>query len=287
LVHAVAAAVTIGAGLSALGAAQLPQFGTSVQVVEVYASVTDAKGEPIRGLRQNQFTVREDGEPQVISTFVEADFPLSVAVGIDRSWSMAGDRLAIAKEGARTLLGDLRSGDQAMIVAISGEIDTVAPLSADRAAQLAAVDRLDPWSTTALHDAVIACIERVQTGSGRRALVLLSDSRDRYSRADAATVLDRARRADVMVYPVALGRERSSLFAELAVLTGGRSFEARDRHEVTAAAQSIARELRTQYLIGYSPARPRAEGLGQWRSIRVEVQAAGARVRARDGYVNQ
>jgi len=266
---------------------QTPQFGTSVQVVEVYASVTDGKGEPIRGLGQAQFTVREDGEVQSISTFVEGEFPLSVAVAVDRSWSMAGDRLAMAKEGARTLLNALRSSDQAMVVAVSGQVETVAPLSNDRGAQLAALERLDPWSTTALHDAVIAAIDRVQAGSGRRALVLLSDSTDRYSRADAAAVLEHARRSDVMVYPIALGRERSPLFAELAVLTGGRSFQVRDREEASSVAKTIARELRSQYLLGYSPSRPRTEGPGEWRSIRVDVRAPGARVRARDGYVNQ
>ncbi len=281
------AVLLLGAALTSVGAAQLPQFGTSVQVVEVYASVVDGNGEPIRGLRQDQFTVREDGQVQAISTFIEGDFPLSVAVAIDRSWSMAGEQLALAKDAARTLLGALRPSDQAMVVAVSAEVEIVAPLSVDRAAQAAAIDRLDPWSTTALHDAVIAAIDRVQAGTGRRALVLLSDSNDRYSRADASAVLERARRSDVMVYPVALGRERSALFAELAVLTGGRSLVARNRNEVTAAAQAIAHELRTQYLIGYSPSHPRTEAAGEWRSIRVEVSVPGARVRARDGYVNQ
>jgi Ca-activated chloride channel family protein len=284
--HVAVAVLTLGAAVSAL---QLPQFATTVQVVEVYASVTDARGEPLTGLSQDEFTVREDGAIQTISTFAQGDFPLSVAVGVDRSWSMAGERLALAKAGARTLLAELRPEDQAMVVAIGGSVDTVAPLSGDRAGQAAAVDRLDPWSTTALHDAVIAAIDRVQTGTGRRALVLFSDSNDRYSRADASTVLDHARGADVMVFPVGLGRERSPLFAELAVLTGGRSFQVqgRDRNEATAAARTIARELRTQYLIGYSPSRPRTEGVGDWRSIRVEVRAPGARVRARDGYVNR
>jgi Ca-activated chloride channel family protein len=271
----------------AVGAMQLPQFGTTVQVVEVYASVTDARGEPLRGLSQDQFTVREDGVIQAVSTFAEGEFPLSVAVGVDRSWSMAGERLEVAKAGARTLLAELRPDDQAMVVAIGGAVETVAPLSADRAGQAAAVDRLDPWSTTALHDAVIAAIDRVQTGTGRRALVLFSDSTDRYSRADAAAVLEHARGADVMVYPVGLGGQRSALFAELAVLTGGRSFQATNREEVTTAVRSIARELRTQYLLGYSPSRPRDQGPGDWRSIRVEVRAPGARVRARDGYVNR
>jgi Ca-activated chloride channel family protein len=280
----VLAVLTLGA---AAAARQLPQFGTTVQVVEVYASVTDARGEPLRGLSEDQFTVREDGLIQAISTFAEGEFPLSVAVGVDRSWSMAGEPLEVAKAGARTLLGELRPDDQAMIVAIGGAVETVAPLAADRAVQAAAIDRLDPWSTTALHDAVIAAVDRVQAGSGRRALVLFSDSTDRYSRADAGAVLEHARGADVMIYPVGLGRQRSALFAELAVLTGGRSFQAANRVEVMTAARSIARELRTQYLLGYSPSRPRSEGAGAWRSIRVEVRAPGARVRARDGYVNR
>jgi Ca-activated chloride channel homolog len=266
--------------------AQTPQFGTSVQVVEVYASVTDPKGEPIRGLRRDRFTVLEDGRPQEIGTFIEGEFPLSVAIAIDRSWSMKGERLAAAKEGARTLVAELRPDDRAMIVAVSGMVDVAAPLSGDRRAQQAAIDALDPWSTTALHDAVAASIDRIQEGSGRRALVLFSDGSDRYSQMDAAAVLDGARRSDVMVYPVAVGRTRPTLLPELAAVTGGRSFQANDRAAAAAAARAIARELRTQYLIGYTPARPRTAGVGEWRSIRVEVQAPGARVRARDGYVN-
>ena len=65
---------------------QTPQFGTSVRVVEVYASVTDAKGEPIRGLGRDQFTVLEDGRPQEIGTFIEAEFPLSLAIAVDRGF---------------------------------------------------------------------------------------------------------------------------------------------------------------------------------------------------------
>jgi len=263
------------------------QFGTSVNVVEIYASVTDAKGEPLAGLGPAQFVVLEDGLRQSVDTFVEGDFPLSVAVAIDRSLSMAGERLAIAKAGARTFLGELRTGDQSMVIAISGRVETVAPLSADRAGQVEAIDGLDAWSTTALHDAVVAAIDDVQAGTGRRALVLLSDGNDRYSQTRAGDVLARARASDVMVYPVALGRSRPGLFAEIAAATGGRSFHARNRAALDDAMRQIARELRHQYLLGYSPTRSVAEGRGEWRTIRVQVNGVpGARVRARDGYVN-
>jgi Ca-activated chloride channel family protein len=266
--------------------AQTPQFGTRVDVIEIYASVTDGSGEPLGGLAQDQFRVYEEGTLQEITTFVEAEFPLSVAIALDRSWSMA-ERLTRAKQAAATLIGALRADDQIMLVAIGSEVEIAAPLSGDRARLLDAVTRLDPWGTTPLNDAAMAAIARVQEGTGRRALVLLSDGDDRYSRASAADVLDAARRSDVMVYPVALGRSRPSLFVELAALTGGRSFQASDRGALDRTMRTIARELRTQYLLGYTPARPRSEGQGEWRAIRVEVRAPGAGVRARDGYVNE
>lgn len=262
------------------------QFGASVNAVEVYASVIGADGEPLQGLRREQFTVFEDGRAQAIDTFIEADFPLSIAVAVDRSLSMAGRRLQEARHAARVLLDELRPGDQSMVIAVSGQVEVVAPLSTDRAPQHDAIDRLDPWSTTALHDAIIAAIDRVQAGTGRRALVVLSDGSDRYSEAGVEQVLQAARASDVMVYGVALARTRPPLFVDLSVATGGRSFEAPDRQALEEAMRRIARELRHQYLLGYTPSRPLTEGRGDWRSIRVEVEAPGSRVRARQGYVN-
>jgi Ca-activated chloride channel family protein len=115
--------------------------------------------------------------------------------------------------------------------------------------------------------------------------VLFSDGADRYSRAAAADVLTRARGANVIVYPIAIGRARPELFAELASLTGGRSFHLRDGRGLDEAVKGIARELRFQYLLGYTPARPLTEDRGEWRSIAVQVNRPGVRVRARDGYV--
>ncbi len=280
-----AAAVLLLLTLSAGGPAGA-QFGTSVNLVEVYVSVTDERGEPLQGLGRDRFVVLEDGVRQAVDTFVEGDFPLSVAIAVDRSLSMQGERLAAARAGARILLQELRPADQAMIIAVSGQVEVVATLSTDREAALTAVDRLDPWSTTALHDAVLTALDRVQAGTGRRALVLLSDGDDRYSEASAADVLERARGADVMVYPVALGRSRPRLFTEMAAATGGTSFHAPNRQVLENAVRRIARELRHQYLLGYSPVRPLSEGRGEWRAIRVEVSAPDAHVRAREGYVN-
>lgn len=261
------------------------QFTSGVNAVEVYASVVDRQGEPVTGLTVDSFEVRENGEIQSISTFAEADFPLAVAVALDRSFSMAGDRLAVAKSAARTFLGELRPEDQSMLIGVGSAVEVIAPLSTDRPRQLAALSGVDAFGTTGLYDAIVSAIESIQSARGRRALVLLSDGDDRYSTAKAADALERARRSDVIVYPVAIGRTNAPVFAELAALTGGRSFHVRDPKTLASTLRTIARELRQQYLLGYTPSRPITPGQEEWRSIVVRVKKPDVRVRARDGYL--
>ena len=282
--------LVLNAGLLAAGpgapAAGRVQFVSSVDVVEVYASVTDDKGEPAIGLSREDFQVYEDGVFQNVNTFAAGDFPLAVALAIDRSSSMKGKRLAVAQEAGRVFLETLRPEDRALVLAIGSQVEAVAPLSTDRAAQLAAVARLDAWGTTPLHDAVAEGIERIQGADGRRALVLISDGDERYSARTASDVTALARRSDVMIFPVALGRTRPAIFAELATLTGGQSLHVEDPRALSEAVRAIARELRHQYLLGYTPRRPLSEP-GAWRSITVRVKRPGLRVRARDGYLER
>lgn len=265
------------------------EFSSRVQLVEVYATVTDARGELVTGLDQDDFQVFEDNQRQDVSTFAAGEFPLTVALGVDRSWSMAGDRLRLAKRAAQSFLRELRPNDRSMVVAISSEADVIAPLSTDRFTQTRAIEALDPWSTTALHDAIIATLDRLESEPGRQALIVFSDGSDRYSNATAADVIARARRSNALIYPIAFGKERPPLLAELASVTGGRSFLLRDVKELEKTLSTIARELRYQYLLGYTPIRPIEPGDKEWRSIRVTLKDAnpGSRVRARDGYTTE
>ena len=279
-------AVLIGLTLTAGAAlASVPQFTSGVNVVEVYATVTDKAGKPVTGLSREAFTVRENGEAQQIGTFAAGEFPLAVAVALDRSFSMAGDRLAAAKSGARIFLGGLRPTDESMLIAVGSTTDTLAPLSTNRREQLDALEALDAFGTTGLYDSIVAAIEAIQPARGRRALILLSDGDDRYSKTTADQTLERARAADVLIYPLALGRTRPQAFAELATLTGGRSFHVRDARQLPETLQAIITELRNQYLIGYSPTKSPVAGSNEWRSIAVTVARPDVTVRARDGYL--
>lgn len=264
----------------------IAQFSSGVRLVEVYASVTDSAGNPVTGLTQGDFTVFEDGAPQQVTAFAAGEFPLSVALGVDRSWSMNGEPLRLARQAAQTFLRALKPSDRSMVLAISSQAEIIAPMAADRLAQIRAVAALDPWSTTALHDAIIAALDRLALEEGRQALVVFSDGVDRYSAATPAQVIDRARRGNALVYPIAFGKTRPALLAELAVVTGGRSFLLKDARALESTLTSIARELRHQYLLGYVPARLMSAENPEWRSIRVVLKnRPTARVRARDGYL--
>jgi Ca-activated chloride channel family protein len=235
-------------------------------------------------LREGDFEVLEDGVPQKITTFAGGEFPAAVALAIDRSFSMKGTPLTVARTAGRSFLASLKPDDRVMLISISGEVDVLAPLSSDRTRALDALARLDPWSTTSLHDALIRSLDLLENETGRRAIVVLSDGVDRYSKATEADVLTRARRSDVLMYPIAIGRERPRLFAELAATTGGRSFHLRDARTLQSTLQTIAEDLRAQYLIGYEPASAPGPGEDDWRSISVDVKRPGLRVRARSGY---
>lgn len=261
-----------------------PQFSTRVTQVEVYATVTGPDGRAVKGLTERDFVVLEDDKPQTITTFTGGDFPAAVALAIDRSFSMRGAPLTLARTAGRAFVSGLKPNDRAMVLSISGDVDVLSPLGTDKAAALKALETLDPWGTTSLNDALIRSLDLLEGETGRRAIVVLSDGVDRYSKARNGEVVDHARLSDVLMYPIAIGRVRPALFAELATVTGGRSFHIRDPKSLQPTLQAIDADLRAQYLLGYEPPEATSEEDGDWRSVTVRVIRPGVRVRARSGY---
>lgn len=270
--------------VSAIASSPAAQFASGVSLVEVYATVVDQRGEVVSGLARDEFIVEEDGRPQQIQTFAAGDFPLSLAVAVDRSFSISRDRLSRVVDATQRLLGELQPEDKVMLLAIGSEVEVLAPLSVDHRAAYDAVSNLQPWGTTPLFDATMSAITAIQNASGRRALLLITDGSDRYSTASAADMTGFARRHDVLVYPVSLRRSTAPVLTELASVTGARSTAVPDLTKLPSTLSGIAGELRHQYLLGYAPASP-ADGVGdQWRTITVRVTRPNLRVRARDGY---
>ena len=266
-------------------------FSTGINLVQVYATVTDRDGQPVTGLTAADFRVTEDQAPQTITTFAAGEFPLSVTIALDRSFSMAGERLTLSKQAARSFIAALRPADEVMVLAIGSETETIMPAVSAREAGAttrgpAWWEAIDAWGTTPLYDATAEALDAIQGRSGRRALLLISDGIDRDSHTTATDLIARARQSNVLVYPVAIGGTRPPVFAELANVTGGRTFFIDDPKRLESELGTFARELRFQYLLGYTPSRAASADPG-WRAIEVTVSRPGVRVRARDGYFSR
>jgi Ca-activated chloride channel family protein len=270
--------VAAAAVLAALAAAAGPaggQFGATTELVEVYATVLDARGAPVQGLAADDFEVLEDGAAQPIAQFTAGEFPLSVAVVIDRSFSMSGERIGAARAGARRLIDQLRARDRVLVLGIGGKADVLAGFEASRAAARRAAETAQVWGTSPIGDVVAHGIDAVKGEPGRRAVVIWSDGVEREA------TIGRERQSGVLVYSVAMGAKPSPLLTSLASLSGGRLIEARNRRAAEDAAATVAGELRHQYLLGYTP----PPGPAGWRDITVRVKKANLTVRARQGYV--
>jgi Ca-activated chloride channel family protein len=266
-------------------AAAIQQFSTRTDLVEVYATVTDRQGRLVTDLTQQDFVVREEGELQEVSTFAAGNQPVSLALAVDRSWSMAGEPLAAAQRAGRELLLELGDQDRVMLVAIGSDVEVPAPLTNDRRAVDTALQALDPWGSTALHDAVVTAFDAIEPAPGRRALVLVSDGLERNSTRTDDQVLQRVRASDVLAYPVVLERKVPAVLAQLAATTGGRAERVRRLRDLPSALRRIASELRHQYLLGYQPSS--APRPGEYRRLNVQVRRPGHVVRARVGYLTR
>ena len=170
-----------------------------------------------------------------------------------------------------------------MLVAIGSEVEVPVPLTLDRRAVDNALQALDPWGSTALHDAVVTAFDAIEPAPGRRALVIVSDGLERGSRRSAADVLARVRASDVLAYPVVLQGKVPEVLAQLAVTTGGQAQRVKRFSDVPTVLRRIATDLRHQYLLGYQPVRPPVAG--EYRRIEVRVTRPRHHVRARAGYL--
>lgn len=281
-----AAALLLAAAWSLAASRVLPapaQFSTRTDLVEVYATVTDDAGRFVTDLERHEFEVREEGALQRVETFAAGDQPVAIALAVDRSFSMAGPRLAAVQRGGRELLWELGDTDRTMLVAIGSDVEVAVPLTNDRRAVDTALHGLDAWGSTALHDAVITAFDAIEPAPGRRALVLVSDGMEKHSRRSADEVLARVRASDVLAYPIVVERKLTTLFAQLAALTGGHAQRVGNVRDLPTAMRRIASELRHQYLLGYQPVVP-PKG-GEYRRVQVRVTRPGHRVRARAGYL--
>ncbi|HWZ45290.1 MAG TPA: VWA domain-containing protein [Candidatus Saccharimonadales bacterium] len=269
----------------------------NVRLVNVFTTVTDGRGAPVAGLRQQDFRILEDGVPQTIRLFdKESEMPLSIVMAIDTSESTRRDlklEVASAKKFSHSIV---RPQDRLAIFQVSENIDQLTRFTADLRAIDRAIDRLDHGAGTSLYDAIYLAADALIDRQGRKVLVLITDGGDTTSKTTYNNALRRAQEAEAIVYsiivvPVAADAGRN-LGGEHALIqiskdTGGKYYYAESIEQLDQAFSQISEELRTQYLIAYYP--NRRISASPFRKIQVEIdkkepEAGQFKVRHRAGY---
>ena len=262
------------------------EAASDAEVVQVAATVLDAKGKPVRGLTRDSFRVFEDGVEQTLSHFIGPDAPSDLVVAVDTSASM-GPSMAVCRDAVKAFLGGLRPDDHLTLLAFNDSVFTLARRETDPAARLRAVDRLTPWGGTALYDVALRGLQLLGRQGGRHALVAFTDGEDTSSHATAEDVDRRVQASDVPIYVIAQGRgvkerQLKQILNRMTDVSGGRAFFTERIEELEGAFAEIAEDLASQYVLGYEPRNAARDG--SWRAIRVEVVGGARPVRARQGY---
>jgi Ca-activated chloride channel family protein len=268
-------------------------FRSRVDLISVTATVVDREGRLITGLPKEAFEIYEDGERQTIAQFTNERVPVSVAVLLDVSDSMFGQRLIDARAAVERFLFDLLdASDDFCIVAFNHEPRVLTPWTRSRALVGDKLAALRPFGATGLFDAVIAALPMMENRSRERgALLIISDGADTASDATMHDVRSALLRSDSFSYAIGIDPPARraintgvniSALTEITTSSGGSTEVVHDTTDLNDATAHIADELNKQYLLGYLS--PRAPD-GRYHSIRVHAVDPAYRVRARNGYV--
>jgi Ca-activated chloride channel homolog len=287
---ALAAVSSAGADRGAAGAnggtARVSQVdATAFPTVDVYVSVLDRNQHPIAGLHQQDFRVFENGQ-KVPFALASSGFDVSVVLVIDQSGSMAyAGKMEAAQQAALTFLDKMRSHDRVALIAFSDAVTVAQPLSTNKVATAAQVQRLAPLRGTALFDATMHALDMLRPVRGRKAAIVLTDGMDNQSRARIDDVVKRARQDTASIYTIGLGTRSSTsstssdagideeVLKRLADATTGQYYYAPDPSTLSRLYQHLAEQLGSEYRLRYHT--PRNVHDGTRRSVDVRVRVAG------------
>ncbi|HLH05890.1 MAG TPA: VWA domain-containing protein [Terriglobales bacterium] len=294
----------------------VPTFKSQVNVVNLFFNVKDKHGALVPNLAKADFQVFEDGKPQTIKYFSkDSEEPLTLGILIDSSASQTRV-LDMEKEvGANFLREVLRPKDLAFVISFDVEVDLLQDYTNEARLLRTALNKAKinagtpctgvpgigggpfPGSCspkgTLLYDAVyLASNDKLAKEVGRKAMILLTDGEDQGSQERIQDAIEAAQKSDSIVYVLLIAdrgfygfggysgdREMKKMTSD----TGGRVIEVGNKREkLQEAFDEIAKELRTQYNIGYTPTNEKLDG--SFRKVEIHTNDKNLRVQARSGY---
>src|SRR5438128_6100330 len=278
----------------------------NVRRVRLPITVTDKKGQFVSGLSVSDFLILEDKVPQQIDSFTSEEnnnLPLYVAVLMDTSPSTAG-KLKFEQESAMNFIQTVVRPRKDRV--LFATFDDQVTLRQDFTDRLELLDRAvfavkATGKQTALYDAIWQfCDQKMRSAQGRRALVVITDGEDTYSRADINDAIDIAQRTETTLFAISTKAALSSALPgadagqakdkgdkdldRLCEETGGAAFFTGDMLSLERSFSKIAKELRSQYLITYRPTNDRYDGSYRRVEVKLGNGHENLKLRTKRGY---
>ena len=272
----------------------------NVKLVNVFSTVTNAGGGPVSTLKQEDFQVFEDGQPQKIAVFQrESELPLSIVIAIDASLSTRNEHKLELDSARRFAHAILRPIDGVSLFQFTEVVDQLTPFTADIRVIDKGISRVHNGAATALYDTLYLGSDALMSRRGRKVMVIITDGGDTVSKTNYQEAVREAQQAEVILYSIIIvpiesnaGRDIGGEHAliQLSRDTGGKYFYASSLDQLDAAFRQISDELRTQYLIAYYPSQRLSDS--EFRRIEIKIDPttknypdpSQLQVRHRSGY---
>lgn len=270
-------------------------YRVNVDLVNVLCSVFDKNTKAfLTNLTREDFSIYEDNQKQQINNFSrETDLPLTVAMLIDTSQSVA-PKLRFEQEAAISFFQSiLREKDRALLLSFDSDVSMLQDFTNDPNKMARQIRKLRAAGGTAMYDAIYrACDEKLIRETGRKAIIILSDGEDESSKATIHQAKEMALRAEALIFGISVSkggffgvggsREGDSALKELAQETGGRVFMPFKLEELDDSFRQINQELRSQYNIGYFSTNAARDG--SYRKLEIRIPERGLKLTYRKGY---
>jgi len=268
-------------------------FRKQVEEVLLHATVVDEKQHIVTSLDKGDFSVFEDGHPQIITSFRHEDIPVAMGIVVDNSGSMREKRQKV-NAAALNLVRASNPDDEVFIVNFNDEYYLDQDFTANINKLKAGLEKIEARGGTALYDAVVASAEHLKKEAKleKKVIFVVTDGDDNES---AETLEQAVRRLQgdggPTVYAIGiLEKEEHPKHAKRALQimserTGGLAFFPQTLDEVDAISRTVAHDIRTQYTIGYKPTTPKTQG--GYRQVKVDARAHNygkLTVRTKSGY---
>ena len=283
-----------------------------VDVVSLYCTVHNKQNGLVGSLTKNDFDLAEDAKPQTIKYFSkETDLPLTIGLLIDVSGSQESMIEPERQAGSQFFSSVLRKKDVAFLISFGADSDLLQDITGTPRLLQQGLGRLKlntgysgptsgPVPTmshqrgTVLYDAVyLAAHDMLASESGRKAIILITDGEDEGSKLNIKDAIEAAQKSDTIIYSILyvdrrfygglqIGYSGESALKQMSEETGGRLFTVGGRNTLDAIFGQIQEEMRTQYLIGYTPTNSNKDG--SFRKIDLKTHDKDFKVQVRKGY---